>query len=232
MDCQEFLTQFQDFLVPKLDRYEQSIYLYVIRHSRLVDREDVTIGFCSAARKGVFGRQQKGKAMSPATCRKKLSSLETQGCVQVVATESQGLRIHALLPSEIPGVIPPPPEPVVLDLEKMDFVKVAENRALIFAREKHRCFYCQRGIDKKNGVMEHVVSRLIGDNGYRNVVAACRQCNNRKKASSAEDFVRMLYRESFLSATEFEDRLAHLERLRAGELKPAVPSVNDHSPLR
>lgn len=65
-----------------------------------------------------------------------------------------------------------------------------------------------------------VVSRPAGENCYRNVVAACRQCNNRKGSSTAEDWLRTLYREGFLKAPDFQDRLSHLERLRAGELKP------------
>jgi len=36
----------------------------------------------------------------------------------------------------------------------------------------------------------------------------------------AEDFLRTLYRETLLSADDFEDRIWHLETLRKGELKP------------
>ena len=64
------------------------------------------------------------------------------------------------------------------------------------------------------------MSRPVGDNSYRNVVAACRECNNRKNDSTAEDYVRGLYRESFLSGAELQDRLAKLGRLKNGELKP------------
>jgi hypothetical protein len=64
------------------------------------------------------------------------------------------------------------------------------------------------------------VSRPHGDNSYRNVVAACRQCNNRKGSSDAEDFLRVLYRENILSHDDFEQRLFHLYRLKIGELRP------------
>ncbi len=222
MDCREFLTQFHDYLAPKLDSHEQMIYLYIIRHSRLLDQEEALVGISSAATKWLFGRQQKGKTMSFHHCRQKVRSLEAKGCIKVVTAERRGLRIQARLPAEIPGVIPGPQEEVVVDLETLDFAKVAENRARIFEREGHRCFYCLCGIDKANGVMEHVVSPPAGDNSYRNVVAACRQCNNRKKASTAEDFLRVLYRESVLSRNEFEERIDHLRRLQAGELKPLV----------
>jgi hypothetical protein len=103
----------------------------------------------------------------------------------------------------------------------MDFFEVPENRALILEREEHRCFYCLRALTAENYVIEHVISRPAGDNGYRNVVAACRECNNRKNDSAAEHYLRALYRESFLSAAELQDRLAKLARLRNGELKPA-----------
>ena len=55
-----------------------------------------------------------------------------------------------------------------------------------------------------------------------NVVAACRQCNNRKNASPADDWLRTLYRDGFLGAPEFEQRLSPLQQLRAGFLKPSI----------
>jgi hypothetical protein len=71
-------------------------------------------------------------------------------------------------------------------------------------------------------VIEHVQSRPEGNNSYRNVVAACRECNNRKNDSSVEDWLRTLYREEFLGPMEFEERLSHLQQLRAGLLKPEI----------
>ena len=104
----------------------------------------------------------------------------------------------------------------------MDFFTVAENRTLILEREAHRCFYCLADLNSENYVIEHVVSRPNGDNSYRNVVASCRQCNNRKSAESAEDFLRTLYREGLLSSEDFKDRVLHLERLRAGDIQPTL----------
>jgi 5-methylcytosine-specific restriction endonuclease McrA len=120
----------------------------------------------------------------------------------------------------MPGVLPLPVDATASSLEEIDFFEVGENRSRIFQREGERCFYCLRRITSENFVIEHVASRPIGDNSYRNVVAACLQCNNRKGRSGAEDFLRTLYREALLSADDFEDRICHLESLRKGELKP------------
>ncbi|MBH2044147.1 MAG: HNH endonuclease [Comamonadaceae bacterium] len=95
-----------------------------------------------------------------------------------------------------------------------------ENRKLILEREEWRCFYCLAKLDENNHVIEHVVSRPEGDNSYRNVVAACRRCNNRKSALLVEDFLRSIYRDGILSGDEFAIRIALLARLRAGELRP------------
>ena len=70
--------------------------------------------------------------------------------------------------------------------------------------------------------MEHVVSRPAGNNSYRNCVAASREANNKKGATSAEDFLRRLYRDGFLSESEFLDRQEALSQLKAGLLKPRV----------
>jgi hypothetical protein len=223
VDVVTFLTDFQDYLAPRLDTYEQAIYLYVFRHSRLIERDEIVLGFKSARLRMATGIGEKGKPMAQNTCYEKLRSLQAKGCLEIVTVERSGSRIRLRLPSEIPGVIPDPATPDALDLEEIDFFTVAENRTQILLREGHRCFYCLRSLSADNQVIEHVVSRPEGNNSYRNVVAACRSCNNRKGDSDAEDFFRVLYREAFLSSDEFEQRLAHLQRLRAGELRPAVP---------
>ena len=223
MDCKLFIEQFQDYLAPKLDTYEQAIYLYIFRHSRLLDADEVVIAFKSARARVACGIGIKGTPMSESTADEKLQSLKSKGCIEIVRSERTGRRIRLRLPDEIPGIIPPPAaQAALLSIEEMDFFEIPENRALILEREEHQCFYCRRALTTESYVIEHVVSRPVGNNSYRNLVAACRECNNRKDDSSAEDYLRMLYRESFLSAVELQDRLLKLERLKNGDLKPSV----------
>ena len=223
MDCKLFIEQFQDYLAPKLDTYEQALYLYIFRHSRLLGADDVVIGFKSARVRIACGTGEKGKPMSENSAYKKLRSLQTKGCVEIVSSEWAGRRIRLKLPDEIPGTIPPPAaQTPLLSIEEMDFFEIPENRALILEREEHHCFYCRRALTAESYVMEHVVSRPVGNNSYRNLVAACRECNNRKNDSSAEDYLRTLYRESFLNAAELQNRLLKLEQLKNGDLKPSV----------
>jgi hypothetical protein len=223
VDLSQFFADFQDHLAPKLDTYEQAIYLYVFRHSRLIGLDEVVIGFKSARKKIAQGIGAKGTPMSDRVCYEKIDSLVAKGCVERLGTEWAGTRLRLKLPSEIPGIISLlTPTPV--DLEQLDFFTDAANRRLIIEREGGKCFYCLRLLTDQSSVIEHVESRPEGNNSYRNVVAACRQCNNRKNASSADDWLRTLYREGLLSAGEFEDRLSHIQQLRTGLLKPRMPA--------
>jgi hypothetical protein len=226
MDYKQFIEQFQDFLAPKLDTYEQAIYLYIFRHSRLRGESEVVIGFKSARARMACGVGTKGSPMSENTAYEKLQSLKTKGCIDIISSERTGRRIRLKLPSEISGIIPDPEkEPAALDIEDADFFSTPEHRILILERDEHRCFYCMRAVTSDNYVLEHIVSRPEGDNSYRNLVAACRECNNRKNDSDAEDFLRTLYREEFLSAGDLKKLLEKLAKLKTGELKPRWPTI-------
>ena len=220
MDLREFICQFHDYLAPKLDTYEQAIYLYVFRHSRLLGLDEVTIGFKSARTRMATGIGESGKPMSEGSAYSKLAALQAKGCITVVRTNHAGrvLRLH--LPSEMPGLICEPAPASSVDIESMDFFNVPENRALLLKRESNRCFYTLQQLDENNFVVEHVVSRPTGGNGYRNCVAASREANNKKGSTSAEDFLRRLFREGYLSELEFQGRLQALAQLVAGELRP------------
>jgi len=199
VDLKRVLEQFQDHLAPRLDTYEQAVYLYVLRHSRLLGLGEATIGFKSARKKMAFGIGEAGKPMSEKTCYEKLRSLEKKDCLDVLSIERAGTRVRLRLPDEIGGVVPPEAAPSASDPELFDFFSIPQNRVLLLEREGHRCLYCLRQLNNDNYVVEHVRSRPNGNNSYRNVVAACIQCNNRKGAAQAEDYLRVLYREGFLN---------------------------------
>jgi hypothetical protein len=216
----QVFAQFQDHLAPRLDVYEQAIYLYVLRHTFVEGRRETVIGFKSARKKLAFGVGTAGTPPSEKTVYEKVRGLEAKGCLKIIGSERTGTRLQIVLPAEIAGVIPPPVIETEEDLEQQDFFSVPENRKRILEREAWGCFYCLARLDENNHVIEHVQSRPEGTNFYRNVVAACRRCNNRKGANLVKDFLRSLYRDGILSGDELQSRIALVARLRAGELRP------------
>ncbi|MHB8140803.1 MAG: HNH endonuclease [Vulcanimicrobiaceae bacterium] len=217
----QIFAQFQDHLAPRLDMYEQAVYLFILRHTVVEGKREDIIGFKSARKKLAFGIGKASTPPSEGVIYEKLRTLEAKGCVKVVGSERLGTRVRIVLPSEIQGVLPVATVIASADLEGLDFFALPENRKMILEREEWRCFYCIAKLDENNHVIEHVVSRPDGDNSYRNVVAACRRCNNRKSDSRADDFLRSLYREGSLSGDELSVRLTLLQKLSTGLLKPS-----------
>lgn len=223
MDLERFLIEFQDHLAPTLDTYEQAIYLFVFRHSRLLGNDEVVVGFKSARRRMALGIGKAGSPMSESRLRHKLSTLQLKGCLRIIGTERTGTRVRILLPSEIPCLVKSVEAVPDTDINTTDFFADPKGRLAILAREQHRCFYCRLALNDQNYVIEHVTSRPDGDGSYRNVVASCRRCNDRKGALEVTDFMRQLYREGFLSESDLTERLDSVARLRSGDLKPSWP---------
>ncbi len=58
---------------------------------------------------------------------------------------------------------------------------------------------------------------------YRNLVSSSIECNSQKGEKSADDFLRRLYREGRLNASELGARLRALDDLASGKLRPSLP---------
>lgn len=221
-DLTQFFVSYQDSLASRLDVYEQALYLYIVRHSRLAGHESVVVGFKTARKRIALGVGQSGTPMSEGTVSEKLQSLEAKGFIKVLTTTHKGRLIRAFLPEEILGSSVDQLSGSSESVEDLDFFNNPENRRLLLEREGHRCFYTLEGLNEDNFVVEHVQSRPLGTNSYRNCVAASRRANNMKGAMAADDFFRKLFREGYLSQSEFEDRLRALSELLNGELIPKM----------
>lgn len=222
-EFRKFVADYQDYGAPLLDVYEQAIYIYIVRHTFLNDVEEAVIGFKSARKKMAFGTGKAGTPPSETIVYEKLRGLERKGFVTIVASERTGTRIRLMSPFLNEGLRPKRHSSPYIEIENADFFENPSNRKLILKRECHRCFYCSAALDENNYVIEHVISRPLGDNSFKNLVASCRQCNNRKDSSSAADFLRRIYRDGLLSQSELGERLSRLEQLQLGNLRPEWP---------
>jgi 5-methylcytosine-specific restriction endonuclease McrA len=216
MDGSRIIVEIEDYLVPrlKLDLGEARLYYHLFRHSRLIGKHDVLISVAQLA--DVLNCSK--NAVKP-----RLRSLQEKGVIEVTTTGWAGTRIKVFLPSEIPNAVPAQITPEVQDIEAIDFFKDPRYRPAIFEREKGRCFYCCRSLTDEDSGLDHAEpQKANGTNSYRNVVAACHSCNSSKGDDTAEDFLRKLYRRSFLNSAELEERLADVTRLKQGLLRPII----------
>jgi hypothetical protein len=223
-NIEEHIKDIIDFAEPKMDVYEFAIYMYLIRHTRLIDKEEEVFGFKSIRKSIVIGVGEKGKPMSEGVCYGRLKTLAVMGFIKSISSEHKGTRIQVLYPSEIEGLIPHPSEiqSEEMDIEEIDFFETPENRIKILERDNWECFYCFKKLNEDNYVLEHVISRPEGKNTYRNLVASCRTCNNKKNNLNVNDFLRQLYRNNIICDTELKIVSDNLTKLKNGDLKPEI----------
>lgn len=211
------IEEIEDYLVPflKLDTYEKSLYYHLFRHTRLIGKQE-TIFVLSTATKTV--------GLTEFSARDRIRKLNEKGCVTIHELTRNGIRVSILLPVEIPNCVTIP-ETIDkdIDIEQIDFYLAPKFRLTILKRENNQCFYCFKKITEENYVLDHLTSQgNAGKNSYKNIVAACHECNSSKTGKNGEDFVRLLYRKGIISSTELENRLDTIERLRNGDIKPDV----------
>ena len=233
--------QFADFLYPRLrlSLTDRAVYFFLLRHTRLEGRLQLHCSIPWIAR---------GLGISTGPVRESVRRLAVLGALRLVQRSKAGHILEVRLPDEIrpadSGAIAPsdpssPPHPgnrgpfasplpsvgpdPSFNLERLDFLKTRALRQSIHLRERGHCFYCLQRIDARVQCLDHVVPRVkAGCNSYRNLVSCCLECNSQKGERSAPDFLRSLYREQRLTASELNARLRALDVLTSGKLPPPV----------
>lgn len=217
------LKQIQDYLCPRLDAYEQMLYHHLFRHSHVEGSPECIIGIKSLRHKVGLGTGVPGSPPSEDQIRTKIRSLESKGCIRVLDRNREGTRLRVFLPQEIPGCVPTESPETKFDVETIDFSR-SPYRKCIVLRENSKCFYCFRELKEGHYELDHVIpSAKNGDNTYRNLVAACLNCNNTKGDQKVEDFLRSLYRQNLLSQDELQGRLEAVSELQQGKRIPPIP---------
>ncbi len=225
-NAEQLWKHLEDHLVPRLrlNVIERAVYSHLVRHSRLEGRRRLR-----------FSITRLGRAthLSDTPARKGIRSLVAKGVLRLIERSKAGHIVEVLLPEEIRACRRSAVVPASFDLEAADFMGSRELRNAIHQREGGHCFYCLRQLTERVQCLDHVVPRVrLGRNSYRNLVSACVDCNSQKGELPAEDFLRQLYRQGRLNASELAERLRSLTALAAGKLKPVVASSSNALPRK
>ncbi|HYL84656.1 MAG TPA: HNH endonuclease [Candidatus Angelobacter sp.] len=218
--------QFEDVMVPRLDLClaDRAVYSHLVRHSRLEGKLQFRFSIAWLA---------EGARLCKETVRPALRRLVDHGALRVLERSKAGHLVEVYLPEEIPDLWPDPreagepapvPKTLVASLEEVDFLKTPELRQAVHARERGRCFYCLRQTNERVQCIDHVVPRAeSGRNSYRNLVSCCVDCNGKKGARPADEFLCQLYREGCLGPLDLAGRLRALDAVTSGKRRPQLP---------
>lgn len=223
IDAAQIWKEIADLAIPQLELtpFERAVYWHLLRHSRLEGKQRLRFSIDRLAR---------GACLTTWMVRKTVRGLVAKGVLLLAERSKRGHLIEVRLPTEIPAMRGRKPaeheardEQKAVTLEEVDFLRTAEMRKAIFAREGRRCFYCLRRLTSAVRCIDHVIPQVRnGGNSYRNLVSTCTECNSEKGGKDAKEFVRWLYRENRLTGREMNERLNALERLAEGKLRPEL----------
>ncbi len=219
--------QFEDHLVPRLrlSVIDRAVYSHLLRHSRLEGKRQLRFSIFELVRR---------LRISATPVRDAVRRLIAYGVLRLIERTNAGHLVEVRLPQEVRAVSANSLETSLQStgaspirphfrIEQADFFGRPELRRAIHVRESGLCFYCKKRLTPAVKCLDHVIPRVCsGRNSYRNLVSCCLECNSQKGQQAAADFLRWLYREQRLSASEFKARLRALDSLAAGKLLPVL----------
>ena len=209
-------AEIEDYFVPNLRVWlaERVVYFHLVRKSRLAGKRVILTS---------LGQLSRDLCMSKNPIRTSLWRLAKKGALRILSHGYEGYRVRVRVPREIPGCVR---KGRTGDPRFDNCIRPGIGRLAIFEREGHRCFYCLRQLETRGRALDHVRPRARGGrHSYRNVVACCTACNSLKGHSDAGDFLRLLHRRHLISRREFYRRMAALEALKQGRLRPQLPKA-------
>lgn len=197
-----------------LDVWERVVYWHLLLHTHAEGKQSVVVGLDPLA---------DSTGMSTTKLRETLRSMAQKGCIAIDDRSRLGHTIRVFVPHEIAALPKEVSAPESIDIDTVDFYSGRQFVEALILREQGRCFYCLAAVTTPTAVLDHCVAQMNGgDNSYRNVVISCHGCNARKQAIPPDDFLRLLYRDGVLSASDLKTRIDALAELQAGKLVPTL----------
>ncbi len=185
-DDDSILRVFVDHLMPLLKPYETTLYLYLLRCTRLDGRAATRIGIRTISRDcGVGTRSSSGGNQQH--IREVLRALEAKGCLEVGDRTREGTSYTVRLPLEVAAAweqmlaATAPAKP-------KDFYRDPELRKGLFERDEWVCHYCGERVTEENATLDHLVPvSKDGADSAENLVTACLLCNSLKSGKTYEE---------------------------------------------
>lgn len=206
LELPDIMRDVVDLLMPLLDSYEASFYLYFLRHSIIengnpmlrvgVKRLQRGVVRSAYARTTIGGGSVGDAIISYKKVSDTLHNLEAIGAMRREADPNrEGTLYRLLLPEEIEACQERRNEltaatPVAAVERDADFYNVRENRVKVYERDNYRCRYCNKQLTRFTTTLDHITPVAEGgDNSFDNLLTACLSCNSQKNVRPVGHFI-------------------------------------------
>lgn len=177
------VEQVVDHVIPVLPPYETSVYLYLLRWSRLVGSRTVRVGKRTIG-EGIGKGTRSARGGNYQHIDEKLNALAREGFIQIGDTNRLGTLYAVALPYEVPSVRAHLDASSPSEVAQDHFRDPVLRRAL-FERDDWRCRYCGDALTPDTATLDHVVPQAdSGTDEPSNLATACLMCNSIKSGRS------------------------------------------------
>lgn len=180
------IEQLVDYLLPELTPAESAVYLYLLRHSFLVNgTAQIRVGKRTIA--AGYGKGSRGERTNFQHMGKILKGLESKGCIRVADTNREGTLYILNLPKEVP-VVTKKLAHGLSDSTDTDYFSAPERRREVFERDHWTCQYCGEKVAPENATLDHFLpQRIRGKHNKENLRTCCLICNSIKSGKTYEE---------------------------------------------
>jgi hypothetical protein len=186
----DVLAQFVDFLLPLLTPYEGTVYLYLLRHSRLEGETEIRIGKRTIAAE--LGQGSRASRSNFGHISELLRNLETKGCLAIGETRRDGTLYSVRLPLEVPAARERMGAIRVAEVSR-DYYEDAALRRELFERDRWTCQYCGDAVTAETATLDHYVPKSKrGGNDPENLRTCCLMCNSIKSGRTYNEVAPLL----------------------------------------
>lgn len=184
IDQSVLLEQIVDFVVPLLPPYETSVYLYLLRKSRLIGQPSVEVGKRTIGEALGSGKRSGG---SHQHVTEKLKNLAHAGFITIGGTTRLGTTYFVSLPVEV-AVVQERMATLAPVAASVNYYRDPRLREELFERDGWRCRYCGEGLLPETATLDHIhpVSKG-GKDDPDNPAACCLMCNSLKSGRTYEE---------------------------------------------
>lgn len=175
-----------DYVLPLLPPYQFSLYLYLLRHSRMSGFSQIRVGKRTIG--AGLGKSTRSSQSNYQHIGEQLAELGAKGFIEIGDSTREGTVYLVKLPIEVPPVQERMVVQADAEVRERDYFTDPELREQLFIRDGWMCRYCGDVTTAETATLDHVIPVSRGGTGEPdNLATCCFICNSIKSGRTYEE---------------------------------------------